>query len=103
MQEDVEVGRLDAAVREVGGLHVLKVDVVGQAVIIRCLAVVVSGDTTCRRGIEGIDMDADEDVGFGCIGNVAAGLQFFDSAVIRRIDVDVGRTGHDDIGTGSTQ
>ena len=49
MQEDVEVGRLDTAVREVRRLHVLLVNVVGQAVIIRRLAVVIGRDTAGRR------------------------------------------------------
>ena len=48
-------------------------------------------------------MDADEDVGFGCIGDIAAGLQFFDSAIIRCVDIDVSRAGHDDIGTSCTE
>ena len=48
-------------------------------------------------------MDADEDVGFSRIGDIAAGLQFFDGAVIGRVNIDVCRAGHDDIGTGSTQ
>ena len=47
VQEDVEVGRLDAAVGEVRGLHILKVDVVGQTVVIGGLAVVIGCDTTC--------------------------------------------------------
>ena len=47
MQEDVEVGRLDAAVGEVRRLHVLKVDVVGQTVVIRGLTVVISRNAAC--------------------------------------------------------
>ena len=47
MQEDVEVGRLDTAVREVRRLHVLKVDVVGQTVVIRGLTVVIGCDAAC--------------------------------------------------------
>ena len=49
MQEDVEIGRLDTAVREVRRLHVLLMNVVGQAVIIRRLAVVIGRDTAGRR------------------------------------------------------
>ena len=47
VQEDVEVGRLDAAVGKVRRLHVLKVDVVGQTVVIRGLAVVIGRDAAC--------------------------------------------------------
>ena len=48
-------------------------------------------------------MNADEYVSLGCVANVAAGLQFFYGTVIGRIDIDVGRAGHDDVGTGRIQ
>ena len=97
MEQHVEISRPRASVGELRRLHVLIVDVLGQAVIMRRLAVVIRRHAAGVGRREGVDVNRYEGVGLCRIGNIAAGLQLFCCGIVRSIYVDVGRAGHDDL------
>lgn len=99
MGGDIEVVCSDTPIRNGKTVQRRLVEHVRQQERFIASYVVVGCNAVNLRIGDRIDVNGNEDVGMGFIGNIAARLQFRCVGSVRAVDISIGGTGHDDFRT----
>lgn len=99
MGGDIEVVCSDTPIRNGETVQRRLVEHVRQQERFIASYVVVGCNAVNLRIGDRIDVNGNEDMGMGFIGNIAARLQFRRIRSVRAVDISIGGTGHDDFRT----